>query len=389
MDKLNRLIADAQALEVKAEQDRTAVFAAQCEAARAAVAAAFDGLREEIGPYADGGNAWTDNGKITTWWTVIAAPGLAPFCAGVQFTNFGGECKPFLQATAKPEAGWHRYAFGDLPEFLLERKRDGDKAAAKARSERLDDLRRKLDGYDSQRAQALSDADDVLAELLALDPAGAEAWNKLHMTWQVWRNQKDAERAEEEALKARRAALATEYETAYATYYTDLQRALDANGARLDEFQKELDNPFQAWELYYAVVGTDEDGNRIADTRSVNALSGEPDAEGYWVTAGKNWVERTKFLSLFSLSGPVERRPTDEDLCGAIVIGAPHDHYWRRIYCHPLADREQVRTRALMTLEPWPAVPEVPEDLDPNMARDIRRKVVSGATGDYDIDVPF
>jgi len=385
MTKLDQLLTDARSLEDQARQDRTAHLAAQCEAARAAVIAAFDGLWDEIAPYCDGGNYYVDDRKtdVTFWWTTVSLPGYAPFIATWGNSRLGANAGLSLRTGDNPHSGFGVTSFEALPEFLLERRREGEKLAAKAMIERLAELSRKLDGCDSrQRAATRLEADEVLGELLALDPGGERTWVKLHMDWQLWRNAKEEEQREEKARLARRAAAADEYRIAYAVYLAEYRRVSDANRARLEALQAELDTPVGVYRLTYA-VGVENDGEMLCDTNTAYVLSDKPDPDGYYVALFNHGaLRRMKYTNIVSFEGPISLLPSEGNVCERVRIGSPRQWDWFDLHFDPTLDTEEIKRRADSLLDAWPVEPAEPANLNWSDSEAIRRQVAEGAPED-------
>ena len=381
--KLDQILTDALALEAQAARERQAHIAAQCEAARAAIAVAFDGLWGEVSPYCSSqGDYWLNNAKtdVTAWWTVVSIPGYAPFIA-VWRNGQNAGCS--LNTETDPGHGWGSASFKDLPEFLLRQKREGERLSAEARAKQVAELRQKLEGYTAQRAATSLDADAALGELLALDPDHTGLYVKLHMDWQLWRNRMAEERREAQAQEERQARASAEYEAAYRAYWAELQRVLTANEARLDDLQAALDTPFTIYELTYAYSATDDDGIASVETGEAWSLRDDPDSDGYWSIIGNNGLARKRFYNLVSISAPVETRPGERKAYASVSISGFGDPYWRTLYFHPAADGEVIAAQAAALLDPWPIQPDMPEDLDDHTASGIRYKVANEG------EVPF
>lgn len=93
-------------------------------------------------------------------------------------------------------------------------------------------------------------------------------------------------RQQTEAGKERQALAEAEkarFEAACLAYYREERRAEQHNREVQEELKTRLDQPFMVYELAYAVMDRDEDGEKtILEVRSVKVAEPEPDPGGWW-----------------------------------------------------------------------------------------------------------
>ncbi len=112
-----------------------------------------------------------------------------------------------------------------------------------------------------------------------------------------------------ERLKAKREAEAAaskvegeRYAAAFKAYVQEQHAINEHNEALYHELQEQLNTPFEVWELTYAVVASDEDGQHYLDFRKVFVNNDLPDLNGYyWVITPGGQINAIRFFHMVSV----------------------------------------------------------------------------------------
>ncbi len=187
-----------------------------------------------------------------------------------------------------------------------------------------------------------------------------------------------AERARQDvAERARYAQQLADYQAVFAAYWAEKTRVQAANATRVEVLQARWNEPYQIYELTYALVAVDgEDGERYLDTKTVICLY--PAENGFHRVLKGGQIKAVQVQHPVWFTPPQTVYPA-EALTHApgIDIGKFTGGYEQEIYYPPLADREAVARDIAATMTAIPAEPPQPEELTWKDWKTVRGKVMN------------
>lgn len=255
----------------------------------------------------------------------------------------------------------------------LQRQADREREAARALAEKMKQLRNDLAAHWCYpRLHTEDEARAALERLKAYyGPEQDADLDDLFTEWQAGHDRLAQENAERAVLEQQRKTereqyrqSLADYQAAFAAYWAEVQRIGAANTARVEELQARWDQPYQIYELTYALVASadDEGGERYLETKTVTCL--HPAQGDYQQVLSYGQVKLTQFQHVVSWQPPVKVKPTDSNShAPGIDIGKLTGIYEQEIRYHPLTDRAKVAGDIAETMTPLPVEPTPPETI--------------------------
>jgi phage terminase small subunit len=334
------LIGQAALAEAREREKKEAEQAAYEKAALSAIEEALGDLAEQLGPSL---RPYRVEGRSVVVPVEAGALELAPFELVASGSGQGS-----LSVTARVSNNYRAAGQISAPHifaaFLKERREAFHAAKAREREAEYKELGNRL-ARRSIEHDAREEAEATLARMAELFPDRAGEAREAFASWESWAGER-AEwlRAEAQLKREKRAAL-EQYRAEFEAYRAALEAVRARNESRVRRLLPELDAPFDVWELTYALVADDGEGDRVADTSTVWLLAPEPDAADFYETA---YHGRRKYFNPVSLSDRRTVKPSEK------VVHASHYGVWRggTIYTHPRVEREELLAKLGLEAEP-------------------------------------
>lgn len=252
----------------------------------------------------------------------------------------------------------HRDGSRDTDEFLTDCRRAWLANRERHNREEASRLKGRLVNWEPMGPE---EAAESLARLIELFPEDEAEWLRAHVT-----SQEVCIRAlEREDEAARIEVLADEYHTEYGIWRVECAAITEINVAALQELQKELDGPFSVWRLKYGIVSTHDLGDHFADTGERFVTTPESDEYDYWMVYNAGGMARMKLRHVVSVGGPISFVPSDNPM-GLQACFTYHypDGKHRIYYNYAVITQNEIKDLVIAHVQPYPAVPELPEGLD-------------------------
>jgi hypothetical protein len=231
--------------------------------------------------------------------------------------------------------------------------------------------------WHSNQERTPEDAQMIYEQLLTLDPAQKEYWDKLLAEWKQNRESELQRKAKEEEYEVRQAMLGGEFRQYYEQWRVDYDAALKRNEEKLALAQAVIDQcPFTVWALTYGAVFEVEDEEVKVIVDMAYVMNDEP-FMGYFEVVSHGSLRKVKFYHLVKIE-PKHVIPSEDTL--GICKRQWISNAQKNVYFSP-----NERNVDVSVFEPLPEMTVIPEELDNRTAIKIIREIDEkyGHSGDY------
>ena len=349
---ISQIVDDVSKVEAEEKQMRLEKYQELLNAARAELRKVLDqveGLYDELKPFIQEENDLKrDFGRqsvVVSWLVQSDQLELCPLKLLIEMPGGGHNTRAI-------RVGGYGFEFPRLKEAITIARREFPDWKKKDDEDFASRRTRQFNFWGQRDEQKMQSAYE---ELVARFPDRKAEFDQRAEEWRAERAKYFSDVKAREEDEQKHVLAKTELLEQWVSFYKQEKVAIEANRAKAELLQADLDQPFTAWSLEYGAVG-EEEGQRYVETYHVWVRDDQTDSEGLYTTFSN---AKVRYFHLVSIS-PKTIKPTDK--ISGLYKSKNYKAYGIWLVCS--VDHESSKLDELVESAGFEPLPKPPQHVD-------------------------